>query len=344
MFAKISLLSSIAALIGFTLAACPLALAQGDPGQRPVTRLARPGEVAPAPSGNQPFTLGAAQNRLATPDLDTALQNRGIPTLDQGMQNRGTPALGLGIQKNDFPSIGVGMHNKEMDIPAISVQMLAKYNLELIVDQSMSMLTMDCPGFRSRWEWCGGQAQDLAGQLAPFVPNGFTITAFAKHYYVHPNSSAQNVADLFSNPAFGRGTRLAEPLADRLDNYFANRGPNSKPLLIAVITDGVPVPEYEPGAVVETLINASKRVKDPHEVTVVFFQIGGGDRKGKAFLHDLDTNLVNYGARYDIVHVIPFDHLEQVGLAQALVESIKDFAGESHGSAAGLAQGGRRGH
>jgi hypothetical protein len=96
--------------------------------------------------------------------------------------------------------------------------------------------------------------------------------------------------------------------------------------------------------VVDTLINASRQVKDPHEVTVVFFQIGGGDRKGKAFLHDLDTNLVNYGARYDIVQVIPFDHLEQVGLAQALVESIKGFASESHGNPSGLAQGWRRGH
>jgi hypothetical protein len=253
-------------------------------------RLSRPGTSAPLPADNQPFSLGVEEKHLGIPEVD------------------------------------VGLNKREGDLPVISVSLLANYNLELIVDESMSMRTRDCPGFKSRWNWCGAQAHDLANQLAPFVPKGLTITNFARGYDVHPSCSAQNIADLFDNPDFGRGTRLAEPLADRLNNYFAGRRPGSKPMLIAIITDGVPVPQIEPQMVVDTLIRASKLVVDPHEVTVVFFQIGGADLQGKFFLHDLDTNLVNYGARYDIVHVVSFDHLEKVGLAQALVESIQDFA------------------
>jgi hypothetical protein len=321
-------------LVGMSLLSYPPALAQGDPALNQPRRLARPGEVAPMPTGNQPFTLGVQEQHLgaATSGFDG---QAGTPQLDPNQSGTQPFRMGTDQAHAGFPDLNIPLRNQEKDLPAISVQMLSKYNLELIVDQSMSMLTMDCPGFKSRWEWCGLQAQDLANQLTPYVPGGLTITAFAKHYYVHPNSSAQSIAELFSNPAFGRGTRLAEPLDDRLSNYFATRGPGTKPLLIAVITDGVPVPDYEPGMVVQTLIKAANHVKDPHEVTLVFFQIGGGDRKGREFLHHLDTNLVNFGARYDIVQVVPFDHLEQVGLAQALIESIKDFANESHGQAAG---------
>jgi len=92
----------------------------------------------------------------------------------------------------------------------------------------------------------------------------------------------------------------------------------------------VPVPQYEPPMVIETLMQATKKINDPHEVTVVFFQIGGGDRKGRYFLQQLDNNLVNFGARYDIVQTVPFERLEQIGLAAALVETIKDFASENH--------------
>jgi hypothetical protein len=284
---------------------CTGAFAQDANTDKLPMRLARPGMSAALPASGQPFSLGVQE------------------------QHTGIPQLGVPERQDNIPQVGVNLGSREGGIPSISVGLLANYDLELIVDQSMSMLTMDCPNFMSRWQWCGAQAHDLADQLTPFAPNGLTITAFAKHYYVHQNATSQNIADLFDNPAFGRGTRLAEPLQDRLNAYFARRKPGSKPLLIAVITDGVPVPqETEPAMVANTLIDATKRIKDPHEVTVVFFQIGGGDRKGRFFLHDIDTNLVNYGARYDIVQVVSFDHLEEVGLARALLESIRDFSQE----------------
>jgi hypothetical protein len=278
------------ALIGL---GCPDVLAQADNSAPLPMRLSRPGMSVALPGGSQPFSLGVEEKHLGTPEM------------------------------------GVPLNSRESDLPVLSVQLLANYNLELIVDESMSMQTMDCPGFMSRWNWCGAQAHDLANQLTPFVPKGLTITEFAREYGVHPNASAQNIADLFDNPEFQRGTRLAEPLSDRLNNYFARRKRGTKPMLIAIITDGVPVPKVEPQMVIDTLIDASKHMQDPHEVTVVFFQIGGNDYKGKRYLQDLDDNLVNYGARYDIVRIVSFDHLQQVGLARALLDSIQDFARES---------------
>ncbi|MBP6747063.1 hypothetical protein KA344_17665 [bacterium] len=217
----------------------------------------------------------------------------------------------------------------QSQIPTLSVQLLSSFDLELIVDSSNSMRRRDCPGFLSRWEWCGMQTRALSRDLAPFVPKGLTLTSFASEYQVYPNSSPSRINDLFENPDFMWGTKLAEPLQDRLGSFFARRRPGSKPMLIAVITDGVPAPRYEPMLVVQTLINATKRMHDVNEVTVVFLQIGGSNEKGRRFLGELDYNLVKYGARFDIVRTVSFEHLQKVGLSQALVQSVQDFALQS---------------
>lgn len=206
------------------------------------------------------------------------------------------------------------------------VQLLSDYDIELIVDSSSSMNEDDCPGGLSRWNWCGMQATDLARQISPFARRGLTITTFAAKYYVFENSSPSGIAELFSNKFFRIGTRLAEPLDNRLNAFFSRRRPGSKPLLIAVITDGLPHPKEEPQMVINTLIQASHQMNSPNEVTVVFFQIGADDLKGRAFLSYLDTSLVSQGARFDMVRTIPFNHLMQVGLSQSLVESIQEFA------------------
>ncbi len=243
-----------------------------------------------------------------------------------------------GIQEND-PQFSSGAG--KFDVSAFqqaplagtvqTLRLLANYDIELLVDESMSMRRMDCPGGLSRWDWCGMQAGELAKQLAPFVRNGFTLTTFGGGYNVYNNSSPDNVLRLFQNPMFTRGTRMAEPLAERLGFHFSKEGNNgsSKPLLIAVITDGVPAPRREPLMVADVLIDTTKRMRDPRDVTVVFFQIGQADMQGRNFLDYLDKHLMEDGARYDIVHNVPMERLQEIGLAQALVDSIHSFAAKN---------------
>lgn len=214
------------------------------------------------------------------------------------------------------------------------VKPLADYSIELLVDRSKSMKHRDCPGRESRWNWCGDQAQQLARDIAPFVPKGMTITTFAHDHEVYEHSTPQKIIDIFDSTQLQLGTFLDEALSERLNNYFAKRRPGSKPLLIAVITDGLPTPEPEPAMVKNTLINATKKMKDPREITVVFLQIGGRDPIGEQYLHDLDDNLVGSGARYHIVHTTTFSGLLQSGLTQSLVEAVK----KSQDDARALAQ------
>lgn len=206
------------------------------------------------------------------------------------------------------------------------IETLSKYNFEIIIDRSMSMTIPDCPGRLSRWDWCGNQAVDIARGLSRYSADGLTITRFARQFDVDEHASVPRVVDLLSRHDFQFGTQLSEPLAARLDRFLSKHRSGDKPLLIAVITDGEPRPLPQPTMVIETLIKASQRMKGPGEVTVVFLQVGGDDPWGRQYLQSLATNLVKNGARYPYVRVKTFEELLDVGLAQALVEAVEQYA------------------
>lgn len=200
---------------------------------------------------------------------------------------------------------------------------LANFELELIVDQSLSMRRRDCPGGTSRWEWCGLQLGNLSNQLAAYTPRGFTLTTFASEFQSYPNASAGDVQRLFAYGGLASGTRLSRPLGARLSHYFASKKPNSRPLLVVVITDGAPTPAQDGVLVAGNLISASRRMSKPDEVTVVFFQIGGANPFGRLFLNQMDHTLVRAGAKHDIVQTVSFEQLQQQGLTNSLVNALR---------------------
>jgi len=263
----------------------------------------------------KPFTLGASQVFVQTGAQTDAQGNPLRADTRFTTDPLGNPSLSSGVNCNRF-----NLQASE------SMRLLAKYNVELLVDRSCSMGTRDCPGGLSRWEWCGEQASSLAQAISPLVPKGLTIVPFATEYDVFANANAQNIVTLFNTMHLQSGTRLYEPMAEQFDTYFANHAANKKPLLVVVITDGVPVPKIEPVLVRQELVAASNRQKSPHEVTVIFCQIGDQDAKGQAYLEDLDQNLGQYGAREDIVHTITFENLQQQGLGAALAASLRQYA------------------
>lgn len=285
------------------------------------------------PADGKPFSLGAEHQTTITGDPLSASASSSAPLSSAAAENSLRSQTGLFAQPpgnmfelKESRNTLKGSANQQKLKGGATARVLADYDLELIVDSSLSMRQRDCPNGLSRWEWCGMQTSELSKMLAPLAPKGLTLTSFASQYQVYPNSSPDSIAQLFENPAFMWGTKLSMPLADRLNNFFARRKPGSKPMLIAVITDGVPAPKIEPTLVIETLVEASKQMKNPREITIVFFQIGGSDFKGQRFLAELDHNLASYGAKYDFVRTVSFEHLQKVGLAQALVQKIEDFA------------------
>ncbi|MBI5172902.1 MAG: hypothetical protein HY986_08440 [Candidatus Melainabacteria bacterium] len=203
------------------------------------------------------------------------------------------------------------------------LELLANFDVEVIIDSSNSMGKRDCPGGLSRWQWCGQQARGLADGLSAYVPGGLTLTTFASGYDVWEGATASDVARVFQTGSLSRGTKLSRPLKERLDKHFGGKSSGRKPVLLAVITDGVPVPMTEPRLVADILVDATRKMKGPGDVTVVFLQVGANSFKGRRFLGLLDHQLVSYGAKYDCVTTVEFEELQRVGLSQSLVAALK---------------------
>lgn len=159
-----------------------------------------------------------------------------------------------------------------------AARILANHNIELIIDRSTSMGIVDCPGGMSRWKWCGLQAANLAESLAPFTSSGLTIVTFATEYDVIEHARAQDIGTAFNGIKLQGCTRLYEPLSERIDDYLARCTPGvTKPLLLVVITDGMPFPNFEPPLVKAELIDATNRIISPEQIKVIFCQIGNDD-------------------------------------------------------------------
>ena len=289
---------------------------QGKATASPKFAAAQPELDTPPTPKAKPFTLGASQVFVKGSAEDEAQQNALKADTNFSTDPGSKPPLSGSTNCNRF--------NLQA---SATMRLLSKYNVQLLVDRSNSMGQKDCPGGLSRWEWCGEQAASLAQTISPLVPQGLTIVPFASEYDVFDHANAQNIVSLFNTMHLQLGTRLYEPLAEQFDTYFADHTPNKKPLLVVVITDGMPVPKMiEPGLVRKELVATSNRQKNANEVTVIFCQIGCQDAEGQAYLEDLDQHLADYGARYDIVHTIPFEELQEAGLGPALATSLVKYA------------------
>jgi hypothetical protein len=298
-----------------------------DPSQKPFELAVTSTDTANDTSHRipRPVPGNVSSNSLIDPQAFNSLSPQMAP---KGPFNLNANTNSVAMQTDRFgrPIVDV---NAPGQFPVVDVnsplRILGNYQLELIVDQSLSMGNKDCPGGLTRWDWCGMQAVDLSRAISSFVPEGLTITPFNEGFNVHKNVNPQDIVTLFRTGRRHWGTQLAEPLANRINSFFKNRNRNPKPLLIAIITDGIPFPPPEPEMVIQELVKATKRMSNPFEVTVVFFSIGGRDRFGHNYLQYLDQNLFKDGARFHLVHTFPFEQLQQIGLANALVQTMQTY-------------------
>lgn len=216
----------------------------------------------------------------------------------------------------------------ELNKPEVQRQMIAKRDVVVIIDRTGSMEITDCPEGQSRWDWCRKQTVGLMKDLLGLV-NDITVVTFNEDFQVYPHATLNKVDQIYSTVKPYGATNTASPLHDRLEDYLrrkrsAGKTP-MKPLLIAVITDGLP---NWPGGqdkaeqeVRNVIIDATKKMTNPDEITVTFLGVGNA-MDGDYFLRELDEDIVNHGAAYDIVDTKPFAELQAIGLKRALVDAL----------------------
>ncbi|MEC4982552.1 MAG: VWA domain-containing protein [Oscillatoria sp. PMC 1068.18] len=193
----------------------------------------------------------------------------------------------------------------------------------LIIDKSGSMSTQDQPGSKSRWQAVQESTLALARKCEELDPDGITIYLFSSRFKRYDNVTSDKVSQVFAeNDPMGR-TDLASVLNDALSNYLQRKAagetkPNGETIL--VITDGEP---DDRKAVMRVIIEASRQIDRDEELGISLIQVGT-DKMATEFLKALDDQLQGAGAAFDIVDTITMDDMEEVTLAEVLLNAVID--------------------
>lgn len=193
----------------------------------------------------------------------------------------------------------------------------------LVIDKSGSMSTPDQLGGRSRWDIAQESTLALARKCEQFDPDGITIYLFSGRFRRYDNVTSSKVAQIFQeNDPMGT-TNLAAVLQDATDNYFRRKAAGqtkSNGETILVITDGEP---DDRKAVMRVIIEASRQMERDEELAISLIQVGS-DTTATRFLKALDDELQGAGAQFDIVDTVTLDDMENMTLAEVLLNAIQD--------------------
>ena len=292
---------------------------------------ARPLEGSVEHRAKSPVEYYPGQNSLRPPITNgNGLQGRtdnsqlnGGATSSAGQFNMGTPfANGTPQFDNARPRVDLNVERSRMpgDINDAEMNVLKDHDIVIMQDRSSSMGEKEHfpQGKFSRWNWCAYQASDFARQTAR-IPNWtFDVVLFSSQYDYFRGVRLAQVPQVFDRSGIYVGTKLAQPLSEQLNAYFrrAASGP-TKPLIIVVISDGKPQDDED---LCDVIINATHHLRNPDDVHIEFLQIGTDD-EGQKKLNKFDFKLVRKGARFDIVSVMPYMRVTQLGLTRSILEA-----------------------
>lgn len=201
--------------------------------------------------------------------------------------------------------------------------MMSDRDYTLILDKSGSMSTPDQAGGRSRWDIAQESTLALARKCEQFDPDGLTVYVFSGRFKRYDDVTSAKVGQIFLENDPAGTTNLAGVLEDALNNYFKRKTagqtkPNGETIL--VITDGEP---DDRKAVFEVIINATRQMERDEELGISMIQVGS-DAQATKFLKALDDQLQSVGAQFDICDTITLDDMEDMSLADILMNAITD--------------------
>lgn len=193
----------------------------------------------------------------------------------------------------------------------------------LIIDKSGSMSTPDQMGGKSRWEIAQESTLALARKCEQFDPDGITVYLFSGRFKRYDDVTSAKVAQIFQENDPSGTTNLYSVLQDATNSYFKRKSagqtkPNGETIL--VITDGEP---DDRRAVMEAIVNASRQMERDEELAISIIQVGN-DPQATKFLKALDDQLEGVGAKFDICDAITLDDMEDMSLADVLLNAIND--------------------
>jgi len=197
---------------------------------------------------------------------------------------------------------------------------LSPYKIILLIDHSGSMnggLGIG-PIDISRWGWCRNQITDFSRFCGDRLKGGVTLIPFNDSYEVKEHASNKNLEELFNEIVPSGQTDIYTPLSYAIQSHLADPDHRNKPVLIVVLTDGLP---NQGGSLDQLIAHATNTLQENDEMIITFLTIGQ-DPEGDELIEHLDKNLVSGGAKEDIVDSMPFSRLLEIGLKNALLDTV----------------------
>jgi len=194
----------------------------------------------------------------------------------------------------------------------------------VVIDSSGSMVTGDQKGGRTRWEAAAESTIALTGKAAKYDPDGLSLYTFAGNHRRFDNvSTSAKASQVFEEVEPNGSTNLDGVLNAVFSDYQTRKKdgktkPNGE--ILVVITDGEP---DDRKAAKAAIVSHSKTLDKDEEYGILFVQVGN-DARAKAFLKELDDDLMNQGAKFDIVDTISMDEVGSRTLTEVLAGAIAD--------------------
>lgn len=156
----------------------------------------------------------------------------------------------------------------------------------LLVDESLSMNTPDCPGASTRWNYTKEIVSFIAMKCDEYDPDdGLDLVFFGGQPRVFENVTAEKLSQLWPERPMAGSTYLGSALDKVFKSYFS--GPRTQPITYVILTDG----EATDPKVVETALrNAAQASGSGEQIAVAFWQVGY-DAGATKFLQKMDDEL-----------------------------------------------------
>jgi hypothetical protein len=200
---------------------------------------------------------------------------------------------------------------------------LNQYEVTVLLDRSASMddAHAGCPGDMTKWMWCKQQIDNLFLSTDRVLDGGFNMVLFNNTFQIRNGVTLWELKQIFDRvKPEGAEKNLAAPLRAVLNDYAKRRNEKTKRSAILVLTDGL---QNAGEPLQEVLIEASKNISKPGEVSITFLQVGESITAEELF-DDLDHNLVAKGASHHLVNFKPFSEVRNKGVLWELLAAIRE--------------------
>jgi uncharacterized protein YegL len=194
------------------------------------------------------------------------------------------------------------------------VQNLANRSIVMMVDDSASMGTLDCPGNQSRWQWCREHIRDLYRENNGLLQKNISIVTFDSNFRTYRNCSPSKLGEVFESVTPSGETNMAPALQESF-TLVRSQLERGQPALISLVSDGRPT---DVESVKNGIIAEVNHLSHPELLSIIFIEVGTPEH----YLRELDNDLVKQGAAKDVVTVIPFGSVNSQSLAITLSSAV----------------------